>query len=429
MSLETHAGDGRLLAVADAAPRVRRFEMAAIVLVVAGFAVRAAVRLARGETDFMEHGYGFYVGIAQSWLAGAGLCAGAGDCAMRAPLYPLFIAPVVATGWLYPGISLIQAAIGAATVWLAWRLARLWFGERAGVLAAALAALSPYAVVHDTALGDTALVNCLVLLGVLLLVVGSRAGRSSLSALSGGAVAFALAMLTTARVVFLLPAAAVWITVIATGRPDAWRRIAAVCAPLALLVGCWVLRNALVVGAPVLTTETGISLWVANSPVLMEYFPRVSIDRVTVASTALLSTDQQAELAAARDEVARNRVFTRWGLAYMVERPWATARRMLRKVTVVAWAELSPARGPLVQAGYTAVYGTVQLLAAIGLWQTRRAWREHALVWLVLLGVLAVTAVFWAHTSHRSVVDAILFVYAAGVVSRATTAAHPSGPS
>jgi hypothetical protein len=75
---------------------------------------------------------------------------------------------------------------------------------------------------------------------------------------------------------------------------------------------------------------------------------------------------------------------------------------------------MSPARSAIVQVGYRAVYGTLQILAVVGLWRTRHAWREHLLVWLVLLGFVATTAVLWAHTSHRSLLDVIVCVYAAG---------------
>ena len=59
----------------------------------------------------------------------------------------------------------------------------------------------------------------------------------------------------------------------------------------------------------------------------------------------------------------------------------------------------------------------VHLLAAVGLWRVRRRWREHLVVGVVFLAFALTTAVFWAHTSHKSYLDVFLFVYAsAGVV-------------
>jgi Dolichyl-phosphate-mannose-protein mannosyltransferase len=396
---------------------------AVVLLAVAAFATRVLARAWRGEADFLEFGYTFYLDLAANWLVGHGLCSAiAQDCAKRMPLYPLFLAPFVWSGWLYPGIMLVQAAIGAAVVWPAWKLGQLWFGNRAGLAAAAITAFAPYAVVHDTALQDTVLVNALVFLGVWLLVAGSRR-RSSVWALTSGSTALALAVLTTARVAFVLPAAALWVLVTAWGALDgAWRRIVAVGLPMVLLIGLWLLRNFLIVGAPVLTTERGSSLWWGNSPVTMQYFPRRSIDLAAAASVGILSAEQRKDLeAAGSNEIAVDRLLGQWGAAYVRDHPWVTAGRALRKLAVVAGAELSPARSLLVQAGYTLVYGSLQVLAAVGLWRARRLWREQALLWFMLLGFLVTTAVFWAHTSHRSVMDAFVFGYAAAALTGART--------
>jgi hypothetical protein len=37
----------------------------------------------------------------------------------------------------------------------------------------------------------------------------------------------------------------------------------------------------------------------------------------------------------------------------------------------------------------------------------------HALNWFVLTSFLVTTAVYWSHSSHKSVIDALLFPYAA----------------
>ena len=150
----------------------------------------------------------FYRLTAEHFVRGEGLCFTAGDCALRPPLYPLLLAPFVAAGSLYPWAVVLQAVIGAALVWIAFRLGSLIDNPSAGLVAAVLTAFSPYAIVHDTALQESVLVNLLIALGVLWLVQARDVSRDGL-ALAGGT-AIGLAILTTTRVALFLPWAIVW---------------------------------------------------------------------------------------------------------------------------------------------------------------------------------------------------------------------------
>jgi hypothetical protein len=70
------------------------------------------------------------------------------------------LAPFVSSGW-FPGVATCRR-LGAAMVWLTWRLGRELFDARAGLLAAAMTAFNPYALIHDTA-PDTVLVSAFLL--------------------------------------------------------------------------------------------------------------------------------------------------------------------------------------------------------------------------------------------------------------------------
>ena len=71
----------------------------------------------------MTQGYSLYLDLATNALNGRGLCLeNSLACAVRLPIYPVFLMPWIAAGWVYPGLAMAQAAIGAATVWLAWRI-------------------------------------------------------------------------------------------------------------------------------------------------------------------------------------------------------------------------------------------------------------------------------------------------------------------
>src|SRR5438093_1548110 len=84
-------------------------------LLLLGFALRVVIRLKTGEADFLENSYYFFRKIAETFLNGSGLCVtpGAG-CAMRVPVYPLFLAPFLAAGCFFYCVVIVQSAVGAS---------------------------------------------------------------------------------------------------------------------------------------------------------------------------------------------------------------------------------------------------------------------------------------------------------------------------
>jgi len=378
---------------------------------------RFVVRIRAGESDMLANGYSIYLELARNLIGGHGLClAGGQACALRVPLYPLFVAPWLASDWLYPGLVIAQAAVGGALVWLAWRIGREVFDERTGLVGAALTALNPYALIHDTSVQDTVLVNALMALAAYSLW---RAHRTSAARLYlAGGVSLGLAILTTARLTLVVPAVLAW-AVVATG--GAWRerlrRAACIGLPVALLVGGWTLRNWHAVGAPVLTTEAGESLWVANNQWAMAHFPKESIDLSLADSYAGMTPAEQAAFGrVSGSEVARDRLLRDWAVADIAAHPILTLANAARKVWVSASAELSPARGPWTQWGYRLLFLPIHLLAALAFWRFRAQWRTHLLFGALLASFVVTTGLFWAHTSHKSYLDAFLFVYAAAAL-------------
>ncbi|MEQ1730286.1 MAG: glycosyltransferase family 39 protein [Vicinamibacterales bacterium] len=395
--------------------------MAAVVVL--AFVARLTARLAGGEADYRTGAYEFYRQIAQALGAGLGFCVEPGvHCAMRMPLYPAILAPFVAAGAEFPWLVVVQAACGAALVGVAWVLAHDLFGARAGLAAAVLTAVSPYAVVHDTAMQETVFVNLLIALSVPALLRARRGsdsdGGNTWGWLASGTL-LALAVLATARVALLLPAAGLWSVFSARASwRVALRQSLLLALPAALILGAWVVRNNAVVGAPVLTTESGESFWAANNEQTFDFLPDRSIDLAATQSYESLSADVSARLEALDGrEVERDRVLSALGWAYVVSHPGLVARRAVLKMWFAARGTLSPARGPVQSLGYAVFFVPVHLMAGLGLIRSwRRGW-EYRLVPSLLGGFFVTTAIYWAHTSHKSVIDVFLFVYAAGALS------------
>lgn len=386
------------------------------VAIIIGVAARAGIRFAGGEDAFLTNGYTFYLTIANSFLAGDGFCYAAGEsCAIRVPVYPMFLAGFIRADLLYPGVVIAQSIMGGAIVWMAWRMGTEVFTPRAGLLAAVATALNPYAVIHDTALQETVLLNLCVAWSLVLLLRARRTGSGGLWFAAG--LALALAVLTSARVAVFIPFVIVW--ALAGGgvnSRDRSRAAIVVALPIVLLVGAWTMRNWRMVGAPVLTTEAGESLYFGNSPLTFTHFPAESVDLTAEEFDRLPPEISQAVERLEGQDVARDNLFRQMALDYIAAHPGSVAWGSLRKLWVVASAQLSPARGPVVQWAYRIVYLPMHILTLVGLWHARKNWRVHMPIWGLAIAFATTTAVFWAHTSHTSYLDPILFVYAAAGV-------------
>jgi 4-amino-4-deoxy-L-arabinose transferase-like glycosyltransferase len=399
-----------------AASATRQTAALVTALTLAAWAARLLARWLHGPTDVLTDGYYFYLLIARTFVHGGGLCeVPARACAIRLPLYPLWLSLFLRGNGLGAAFVPAQAALGAAIVPLTYALGAALFDARVGVLGALAAAASPYAVVHDTALQDTVLTNAIVLAG-LVLVLRARRRATTWAGVAAG-LTLGASVLVTSRVAFLVPATALWLALAWWPGPGRGRVVFAVVLAAVAPVGSWQVRNWQVVGSPVLTTESGESLWTANNVWTFSAFPIGSIDDSTRTADAHLTSDERRALAQARqDPVETDRILGEWGVAYIRAHPLIAGGRALLKMAVPVVAYLSPAHGAVVEAGFVLVYLPIHVAALVMLWRRRRD-QMHWLAAVVLLGFLGTTAVFWAHTSHASALDPIWFVYAAACLT------------
>jgi len=389
--------------------------LAAILLL--AFVLRLAYRTYMGSADFWQNRYGFFYEIATNIVAGRGF--GVDDAwAIRPPVYPCFLALSALAGGNYLLIVVPQALLGAGTALCAYLIADELFDRRSAVVAALLTAVYPYYVVHDTALQETGMATFAAALSTYLLL-RARTSQSAILWLAAGAL-LALGVLIRVTLLPFARAAVAWLAAFGQG-PREQRLVRASVAALVLFlgVGAWVMRNYNAVGRPVLTSEAGFQFWMAHNPLTFSRYPTDSMDHSTELAFAALTPADRAELAVlAGDELSRNDWFFRRGLAYVRSNPGDTFEGALRKIAAgFSWV-LNPRRGSLVQIPYLLSYGPISLLGIIGILLTRPAWRLHSVIYLQFLTFAGVTAIFWAHTNHRSYLDVYLIVFAAVVVER-----------
>jgi 4-amino-4-deoxy-L-arabinose transferase-like glycosyltransferase len=374
-------------------------------IVLFAFAVRVAVRWFLGSEDFWVNGYGFFFELAQNIAAGKGIALdGEPPTAFRVPLYPVFLVAVTFGHKAFIPVLLSESLIGAGTVCCAALIAREMFGGPAAIIAAALTAIYPYYVVHDTALQETGLYTFLTALSVFLLMRVRRNGASSTTAFAG--FILGATVLTRTNLAPFAVLAPLWLIVRPGSNALLWRRglwMCLICAStMALTVSPWLARSYWLTGSPTLSTESGFSLWEANNSYTFSHYPIESIDRSAEVAFEALSPEKRAEIEArGPNEAEIDQWYLRQGLDYMREHPWETLANGVRKIGAAFCLLPSPRRGLWPNLIYFLSYTPMMVLGILGMWAGRRNWREHLIFYALFGTFVGVTAVFYGHTNSR----------------------------
>ncbi|MBI4679541.1 MAG: glycosyltransferase family 39 protein [Elusimicrobia bacterium] len=170
--------------------------------------------------------------------------------AQREPGYTLFIAGLYAVSGRSPwAVILAQAVLSAATAWMICLLAVLVFDAWAGRFAFWTAVLYPYFIYYSAYSFRETLLSFLVA-AVFLLVIrhGARAfgadAERPTACLAAGGLAGWMCLTNGALNPAVATAAAA--AAFGSGRPWRWKRALVFAAPVAALVGIWVVRNLVV---------------------------------------------------------------------------------------------------------------------------------------------------------------------------------------
>jgi 4-amino-4-deoxy-L-arabinose transferase-like glycosyltransferase len=402
----------------DFNPRVIHRTLILAAILASAFLVRLGVRLLFSEQYFWNSSYYIYYELAKNIVSGKGFCFEKG-CAWLPPLYPLLLTPSVLSGNSYLFIVVPQALLGAGTAFCAFLIGRHIFNAYVGIFACTIVAFYPYYVMHDTALQETGMVTFCTAASVWLLLRASKLNRNRdwfLAGIALGAIPLIRASLAPAAGVGLLWCA-VWG---ATGNIlERLRKSFVLLVAVASITGPWLMRTYDLIGTPVLSSQTGFALWMGNNPDTFLHYPAQSIDRSRdEAWLKLLSGNDLVGLQRlANDEMGRSRWFADRALIYMRDNPLLVLQGMFRKLDAGFSWRLNPVREPLAQAAYSIAYVPITILGLIGMFLARRR-REVILIGMLFITFICVTAVFWAHTSHRSYLDVYWIVFAASVTER-----------
>lgn len=241
---------------------------------VAGFALRLAFGIGYWQHRPLTHDEREYLALARNLTLGKGFVydapEGEGGSAQRfgrAPGYPFFLAVIGAGRDEFDAtparVKLAQSLVGGAGVWLIGLIASRFSGHRAGVAAAAIAAVYPPLVWICSYVFSEALYSTLALAAVVLLnrALDRVGAASSVAGIVGGG-AVGLAILVRPAMLLFLPVAALWL--IAQRRTPL---AVAILVAAALVVAPWTIRNGRVYHRFVLVaSEGGVTFWTGNHP-------------------------------------------------------------------------------------------------------------------------------------------------------------------
>lgn len=360
--------------------------------------------------------------VAANLLSGRGYVFeqyGAPYVAWKEPLYMLGLAGVLrlfGPGDIAPLV--VQSCIGAGVAVAAYALARevLISGELGATLAGLLVAVNPFLLYYDThyihELSTDTLFFVLTTLLLVRLVArpDPRPGRAGRAGLLSGLALWERSTLLASGLGFWLAA-----LLVLRGRRTGILRQAAVWLAVALLVFApWLVRNHLVLGRWVVTTDAAHIMWLGNNPLSNGTYSNSAGERVIYLDPAFLAQ------VTGRSELQQMDTFSNAARAFITSHPLD----FLRLCAIRAWSFVwfSPNAGVDYtfpeRVAYTANYVFLLILAAVGgieLWRRGSPGTRTTLLLLAgsIAGLAAVYVVSVVNLKHRVPLEVLLAVLAA----------------
>lgn len=342
------------------------------------------------------------------------------------PLYPYFLGLLYALFGAHPAAgAAAQILLSGISIWMIWLIGRKVSGERAGTIAAFIAAVYPPWIYFDGALLTAPLILFLNTASLLILVKFLDKLRPG-QILAAGVL---LGLSTLARPNALLFAAvlAVWLI---TRR----MHIAAIIMSLGLIavISPVTLRNIFVAGEFALTTASGgMNFYVGSNPAATGLY---------VEPDFLVSSDPGSEFQAYREEAERrswrelsatgaSRYWFKAGLEYIIERPLEAAGLWWKKFFYF-WNDLEAPNNVSIYLvkRYSPVVKYIPLgfglLAAIGLigLALLPGGDLKKLLWIYLLALLISNMLFFTSSEFRFPAVNVLIIGAGAALTKLYTA-------
>jgi 4-amino-4-deoxy-L-arabinose transferase-like glycosyltransferase len=309
--------------------------------------------------------------------------------------------------------KLLLGIVGTVTVVLVGLLARRVAGDRAGLIAAAVAAVYPLLWLADGSLMSESLYGPLVVAALLAAYAYLDARTMRRAALLGALIG--LAALTRGEALLLVPL--LGLALVARGALP-WRarleHLALLVAAFALVLAPWSIRNATTFNSPVLISTNGEGVWVGANCHQTYYGPIVGLWDFPCYGAR-----------PAGDEAQQSREYRRRGLAYMRAHagrvPAVLAARLGRLYDVFRPAQMRtyeasegrPARSERLGVW---LFWLLAPLAIAGAWLLRRRRQPLAILLVPVAMVTATALLTYGSTRFRFAAEPSIVVLAAVTV-------------
>jgi 4-amino-4-deoxy-L-arabinose transferase-like glycosyltransferase len=373
-------------------------------------------------SDAVAHGHGY-----PPPFNGSGI--GYAPTAYYPPGYPLLLGAlewITLHTFLPEGMTslivLVNLVAGVATIVLVYAIAHRLADVRTGLVAAAIVAFWPNLILHTAVTLSETLFIALMLLTIWLVVRAPRDGYQWPQMCAAG---LALGLATIVRPISLPligAFAAAWLIARVAWRTTLVRTGLVTLTCVAVLVP-WIVRNSIVMGATVLTTNTGDNLCMSRQPGATGGF-----ELTTYCNGSIEGLHRpESEIRKDEDGRAAAAMFVRHNPGKEVRLWFSRLRYGYENDADGVWAAESYGDDPFLphwardtlSTGANLWFIAVRVLALVSLWWWLR--RRNFGGWLLVLSIVAIgvipIVVFFGDARFHDPVDPLLAVLAAGLLS------------
>ncbi len=206
-----------------------------------------------------------YLALGQSIATGQGFTVNGEPTAFRPPGYPLLLAGLAKLGLdSVVEIRFVQIFLNALTLFFLFLLSLKIAGPVAALVSTTVAAVYPYFIFGVGTLFALTWFSFTLVISVYFLIRGLEGDKKSLIALAGLFMGLSILTRTSAAVLGIMTL--VWLFLVLRLSKKFIVTAIVFGATIAIVVAPWLIRNYIVFGKPMLSTNGGRNLWLGNNP-------------------------------------------------------------------------------------------------------------------------------------------------------------------
>jgi len=360
-----------------------------------------------GRGDHLSSDALGYYQIAESLARGDGYRLFGELTARRPPLYPLFITFFLKLRLFPIGVQITQSLVGALSCVILYQISKRIFDEKSGLVSACILSVNYLAVRQSVSVLSETLFVFLLLLSFFL-YFGALAHFSKWWFFGSGLTA-GLSLLTREVLLLYYPFMVLWILLEKAPRIAPIRSAILFLLGFTLAVGPWTLRNVFVFRQFILVTASaGHTIWLSNNP---ETEGGKTGGDWVLGEDVVYPDDAYADKLSDSD-IELDRYFYGKAIHYILKNPGRFFKLMLVKI-VNTWRPYQTDSPQYAKWATALTYLPVMFLGFMGLWWSRRRWRELVPIYLLILYIFFLHAILVAQIRYRFPAMPFLMIFAA----------------